>query len=120
MNRQVLRHYRTSVLNISPSPDSLENGEIGINYASDGETLFIKNTNNEIAKFKDDKFYQKALSNISNKIFVGTQEEYKTAYADGKISVGALVVIINDDEINTSGVTSTLGQAILGVMLLGK
>lgn len=57
---------------------------------------------------------------VNSKIFIGTQSEYETAYAAGKISVGALVIILGDDETNTSATTAMLGKAIIGTLLLGK
>ena len=39
---------RSSVLNKVPSTDTLDYGEIAINYAESGETIFIKNSNDEI------------------------------------------------------------------------
>lgn len=64
---------------------------------------------------------------INSKIFVGTYEQYETANADGKIPVGALVIITDDGTSgggssggdNTSSTTAILGQAILGQMILG-
>lgn len=56
---------------------------------------------------------------ITNKVFVGTEEEYEIAYAAGSISTGALVIILDSNEIETSTVTSLLGTAILGQMILG-
>lgn len=49
-------------------------------------------------------------------IFVGTQTEYDEAYEAGEITVGMLVVIL-DDETTASAV---LGRAILGKMILGR
>lgn len=51
--------------------------------------------------------------------FVGTRSEYETAYSLGRILVGTLVVI--EDEDSTTGGSSTsavLGEAILGQMIL--
>ena len=42
-------------------------GELAINYAANGETLYIKNSKEEIAEFKDDKYYQKQLSELATK-----------------------------------------------------
>ena len=53
---------------------------------------------------------------INSQIFIGTYEEYETAYANGKIPINALVVI-TDDEISST--TAQLGYAILGQMILG-
>lgn len=50
--------------------------------------------------------------------FVGTLEEYKKANQEGKIPVGT-IVYITDDESDESETTSVLGVAVLGKMILG-
>jgi hypothetical protein len=64
---------------------------------------------------------------VNEKILVGTKTEYDVAYANNRIALGALVVIL-DDELggNTGGdnagtsATSKLGVAVLGQMKLGQ
>lgn len=59
---------------------------------------------------------------IQSKIFIGTQDEYDIAYTEGKIGIGALVIILEDSE-NEEGsatISALLGTAILGKMLLGQ
>ena len=64
---------------------------------------------------------------VNEKIFVGTKTEYDTAYANNRISLGALVIIL-DEELggNTGGdntgssTTAKLGVAVLGQMKLGQ
>ena len=118
MKKQIVQHLRTNVKDRKPTSSDILNGEIAVNYAADGETLYIKNSNDEIAEFKDDKYYQKAISDIANKIFIGTQSEYDAAYADGKIAIGAIVVIVDDKE-KTNGTSSKLGEGVVGEMILG-
>ena len=64
-------HKRSSVITDGipkqPTTDQIDYGEIAINYAANGETLYIKNSENAIAKFKDDKYYQKQLSELATK-----------------------------------------------------
>ena len=71
---------------------------------------------------------------IDNKVFIGTKEEYETAYANGNIKIGTFV-IITDDDINNSGgnsggsgdsgeenegkTSSKLGEGVLGYLILG-
>ena len=67
---KVLNKRSTVVTNGSPklpTAQQLDYGEIAINYAKDYETLSIKNANNEIAVFSNDK--------ILNKKFI-SQAEY--------------------------------------------
>ena len=119
MERQFLQHLRTDVKDKKPSPDNIMEGELAINYAANGETLYIKNSDEEITEFKDNKYYQKQLSEISARVFIGTQEEYDIAYAEGKVAVGALVIILDENEANGS-TTAMLGKAIIGTLLLGR
>ena len=62
---------------------------------------------------------------INGKIFVGTYEEYQTAYANGDIKIGCLVCI-TDDQTGSSGGSSggssdtSSTSAILGVAVLGQ
>ena len=46
------------------------------------------------------RIYDEKIKKIikQNAYFVGTQEEYNTAYSDGLISEGLLVVITDDNE----------------------
>ena len=46
------------------------------------------------------KTYDKNIKKLikQNAYFVGTQEEYNTAYSDGLISDGMLIVITDDNE----------------------
>ena len=68
---------------------------------------------------------QSILNTISNRLsddilfFVGTQAQYDNANAEGKVSTGALVIILDENEADTS-FTSILGKAILGLMVLGR
>lgn len=59
---------------------------------------------------------------IQSRVFVGTREEYDTAYGEGKIAMGALIIILDGRETEEGGATisALLGTAILGQMLLGQ
>lgn len=56
---------------------------------------------------------------INSRVFVGTRTEYDIAYAEGSVGTGALVIILDENEMETSTVTALLGTAVLGKMLLG-
>jgi hypothetical protein len=123
-----------------PTVEQLEYGELAINYANDVETIAFKNDKNEIVEIRSNKYFEKvikdnelvtssALNNlnqriqdVSTKVFIGTEEEYNTAYAEGKIAMGALVIILDGGETEEGGTTisALLGTAILGQMLLGQ
>lgn len=51
---------------------------------------------------------------VDGKIFIGTQEEYDKV--SDTLAIGSLVIIID----NKSEITSVLGEAILGKMILGE
>lgn len=116
-NRRKLQNLRTKILGKKPLPSNIYEGEIAVNYAAGGETLMIKNTENEIIEFGDKKFVE---SSVNSRMFIGTQEEYDIAYAEGKVAVGALVVILDENETNSDAATAMLGKAIIGTLLLGR
>lgn len=120
MERKVVQHLRTDINGKKPTPEDIMSGELAINYAANGETLYIKNSDEEITEFKDNKYYQKQISDIAARVFIGTQEEYDIAYAEGKVAVGALVIILNENETNSDATTAMLGKAIIGTLLLGR
>lgn len=70
MRRMIVQHLRTDISGKKPLPSDIMTGELAINYAANGETLFIKNTEEAIAEFKDDKYYQKQLSEKADKTYV--------------------------------------------------
>ena len=70
MGRKIMLHLHTDVRDKKPSPSDIMTGELAINYAASGETLYIKNSEEAIAEFKDDKYYQKQLSEKADKTYV--------------------------------------------------
>ena len=70
MGRKIMLHLHTDVRDKKPSPSDIMAGELAINYAANGETLYIKNSEEAIAEFKDDKYYQKQLSEKADKTYV--------------------------------------------------
>ena len=70
MGRKIVLHLHTNISDKKPSPSNIMTGELAINYAANGETLYIKNSENAIAEFKDDKYYQKQLSEKADKSYV--------------------------------------------------
>lgn len=59
-----------------------------------------------------------AMASKDELIFIGTQEEYETAYANGKIMNGSLVIILEEEELDNL-LSSLVGSAIIGRMRLG-
>lgn len=66
------------------------------------------------------EFNKKIEENKCKNVFVGTQNEYEIAYAKGEVAVGALVIILDENEMENETVTALLGTAILGKMILGN
>ena len=67
MGRKIVLHLHTNISDKKPSPSNIMTGELAINYGANGETLYIKNSEEAIAEFKDDKYYQKQLSELATK-----------------------------------------------------
>lgn len=61
-------HKRSSQPNKLPSPDILKYGELAINYAASGETICLKNSNNEIVKFISENAVQKIIDDKLNEM----------------------------------------------------
>lgn len=56
---------------------------------------------------------------IDSKFFIGTQEQYNSFIANNTLQEGALVIILDDEELNSDTI-ALLGTAILGKMILGN
>lgn len=97
------------------------NGYVGLKLDSDGlyakDVTSVKGGVQHVLSEKINKNY------VDEKIFVGTKSEYDIAYANNRIALGALVIIL-DEEFggNNAGssATSKLGVAVLGQMKLGQ
>lgn len=87
-------HKRSSVITEGvpkqPTTDQIDYGEIAINYAANGETLYIKNSENAIAEFKDNKYYQKQLSDKQDKLVSGTN--IKTVNGESLLGDGNIFI----------------------------
>ena len=75
MGRRIMLHLRTDINGKKPLPSDIMTGELAINYAANGETLYIKNSEEAIAEFKDNKYYQKQLSEKVDKALPLTYSE---------------------------------------------
>ena len=97
----------------------IQDGEPDILYSS---YCWIKDTKQQWThgQLYDGSVSQAQLDHtVNSRVFTGTREEYDIAYAAGNIGIGALVIILDENEIETSTVTALLGTAVLGKMLLG-
>jgi hypothetical protein len=97
----------------------IQDGEPDVLYQS---YCWIKDTKQQWThgQLYDGSVSQAQLNHtINSRVFVGTRTEYDTAYAAGSVGTGALVIILDENEMETSTVTALLGTAVLGKMLLG-
>jgi hypothetical protein len=98
---------------------AVTNGSPDILYQS---ICYIKDTKQQWThgQLYDGSVSQAQLNHtINSKVFIGTRTEYDIAYAAGSVGTGALVIILDENEMETSTVTALLGTAVLGKMLLG-
>jgi hypothetical protein len=111
----------TEVIDVDANNDEFiikdNNGYVGLKLDSDG--LYVKDVTSvkggvqHVLSEKINKNY------VDEKIFVGTQTEYDIAYANNRIALGALVIIL-DEELGGASATAKLGVAVLGKMKLGQ
>ena len=101
MERHIVQHYRTDIKGNIPSSDILEAGEIGLNISKGGESIYIKNSENEIIEFKD-KNYVDSLVNklITNSGHTHDERYYTKSEVDimlsGYVSIDIVEQMIKD------------------------
>lgn len=66
-SRKRITHYRSSGT-AKPSASNLLYGELAIGYGDGSETLYIKNSNNDITRFGSDEFIFSQTKNLSDVI----------------------------------------------------
>ena len=64
--RNIIQHLRTNETNVKPSVSEIEYGEIAINYKKGEEKIFIKNDENELVTFVNEKEVAKKQDVISD------------------------------------------------------
>jgi hypothetical protein len=62
-----------------------------------------------------DKINDLAVENI---LFIGSQTDYQNAFNEGKIAMGSLVIILDNEEYTSEEFSSVLGVGVLGKMIL--
>lgn len=85
MNRDIIKHYRSDVKDKKPNSNDIEYGEIAINYAKDSESLYIKNSNDEVINITE-------KSDLSNLVSYEEFSPVSTA-ALNSVSKGSLGLI---------------------------
>lgn len=68
-----------------------------------------------------DRLIKEYIAAQAKSVFIGTKEEYNKEYALGNIPVGCMVLITDESvsDLPTGNISSILGTAILGSMILG-
>lgn len=77
MNDKVILLNSNEVVDTKPkllNPDNVQYGEMGVNYHKGMETISTKNDENGIAEFVPYSVYDKAMSDIQNKVFYESVE----------------------------------------------
>lgn len=121
--KKIINLHGTQELTIEKAQNAeMQLGEIAVKNGSiKGESeLYVLTDNGETQSI--DTFITKDAveKHINSKVFIGTLEQYNEANSNGSISIGALVIILDENEINGSNTSAELGQAIIGTLLLGK
>ena len=106
----------------------LEEGEIAVrNAEKSGESqLYVVSHDSEGAQTVDTFITKEAIERyIKSKLFVGTQTEYEDAWKAQEISVGAVVIILDESELaepelDGGASSAILGKGVLGQLVLGK
>ena len=122
MNQKIIHKRSCDIVDGKPkipTSDQLQHGELALNYVANGETIIMKNSDDNIVEFKSESYYNDKFNDIDSKFFIGTIEKYQEAYANGKIAEGALVIILEEDE-NKNDTIALLGSAVLGKLILGQ
>lgn len=101
MERHIVQHYRTDIKGNIPSPDILEAGEIGLNISKGGESIYIKNSENEIIEFKDKNYVDSLVNELITNSGHTHDERYYTksevdAMLSGYVSIDIVEQMIKD------------------------
>lgn len=107
---QIILTHGTSI----PDSSYITLGEVLVQHAVnaiDAALHTVLNDGTTIVSFPSKEWVR---AEIAKNFFMGTQEEYNTAYNAGNIPNGCIVIITNDET------TAKLGTAILGKMILGQ
>ena len=94
MTRCILQHLHSSVKGKLPTvstsdTDSIQYGEIAVNYAKGSETLAIRNANDEIVTFSNSNTFRYGCTNVTTLVNVPikTRLVYATILTDNTLSI---------------------------------
>ena len=137
MANRHLQHIKSSQANKIPTENDLWYGEIAVNYAEGSETLYIKNSNNDIVPFingnkieETEETIAQALSDLNERVVENTtaieENEETTAGAladlDARLDDEAsaresLEQAVEDNELVTARALTELRQQIVELEL---
>ena len=86
MERHIVQHYRTNIKGNIPSPDILEAGEIGLNISKGGESMYIKNSEEEIIEFKDKNYVDSLVQKLIDSGHTHDERYYTKSEVDAMLS----------------------------------
>ena len=118
--RQIIQHLRSTTLGVKPNVTEIEEGEISVNLAKGGETLMIKNTENEIVEFKSKEYVDNLVSNKQDTI--SDLETIRTNAAKGASALQSIPSeYITESELESKGyLTSVPSEYITATQLQNK
>lgn len=131
MIENTLLYFKTkTAFNTQLEADNIKNDSIA--FIQDAKQIWTHGTYFDCSTF-DPSDIESSIQNITDNyttksevaerinstLFIGTEDQYNTAKSEGKIRLGALVIILEQDELDTAIITSLLGTAVLGKMVLG-
>lgn len=118
--RQIIQHLRSTTLGVKPNVTEIEEGEISVNLAKGGETLMIKNTENEIVEFKSKEYVDNLVSKKQDAI--SDLETIRTNAAKGASALQSIPSeYITESELNAKGfLTSVPSEYVTATQLQNK
>lgn len=111
---------KQQAIEISNKQEIISDLETIRSNAAKGATALQEVPEEYVTETELEKKITETVQYCDSKVFIGTQEEYNIAYAEGKVAVGALVIILDENEVNSDATTAMLGKAIIGTLLLGR
>lgn len=120
--RQIIQHYRSSVLGVTPNADVFENGEIAINDNAGNEMLFIKNSNNQIVNFRTQDYVDNAINTIYQDIndkqpVISDLETIRSGAAKGETALQSIPSeYVTDSELDSKGYLTSYTEQYQGTV----
>ena len=118
--RHIIQHLRSTTLGVKPNVTEIEEGEISVNLAKGGETLMIKNTENEIVEFKSKEYIDNLVSKKQDTI--SDIETIRTNAAKGASALQSIPSeYVTESELERKGyLTSVPSEYITATQLQNK